>query len=192
MRFRITITGTAPMLMHNGRLANPLDPATQALKALTAKRKKTDDDLIDIARAEFLGGLYIDPDVGPYVPGENVERAILDAAKLTKNGMNVKRGLFIETDVNPLAYHGPRTAEGLWEDENFRLIRTVRNQQNRVSRCRPMFTDWRTSAEGTLDESVLDFRTLAAIVEQAGAYVGLGDWRPRYGRFTAELERTTE
>lgn len=192
MRFRITITGTAPMLMHNGRLANPLDPATQALKTLTAKRKKTDDDLIDIARAEFLGGLYIDPDVGPYIPGENVERAILDAAKLTKNGMNVKRGLFIETDVNPLAYHGPRTAEGLWEDENFRLIRTVRNQQNRVSRCRPMFTDWRTSAEGTLDESVLDFRTLAAIVEQAGAYVGLGDWRPRYGRFTAELERTTE
>ena len=192
MRFRITITGTAPMLMHNGRLANPLDPATQALKALTAKRKKTDDDLIDIARAEFLGGLYIDPDVGPYVPGENVERAILDAAKLTKNGMNVKRGLFIETDVNPIAYHGPRTAEGLWEDENFRLIRTVRNQQNRVSRCRPMFTDWRTSAEGTLDESVLDFRTLAAIVEQAGAYVGLGDWRPRYGRFTADLERTTE
>ena len=192
MRFRITITGTAPMLMHNGRLANPLDPATQALKALTAKRKKTDDDLIDIARAEFLGGLYIDPDVGPYVPGENVERAILDAAKLTKNGMNVKRGLFIETDVNPIAYHGPRTAEGLWEDENFRLIRTVRNQQNRVSRCRPMFTDWRTSAEGTLDESVLDFRTLASIVEQAGAYVGLGDWRPRYGRFTADLERTTE
>ena len=192
MRFRITITGTAPMLMHNGRLANPLDPATQALKALTAKRKKTDDDLIDIARAEFLGGLYIDPDVGPYVPGENVERAILDAAKLTKNGMNVKRGLFIETDVNPIAYHGPRTAEALWEDENFRLIRTVRNQQNRVSRCRPMFTDWRTSAEGTLDESVLDFRTLAAIVEQAGAYVGLGDWRPRYGRFTADLEKAGE
>lgn len=192
MRFRITITGTAPMLMHNGRLADPLDPATQALKALTDKRKKTDDDLIDIARAEFLGGLYIDPDVGPYVPGENIERAILDAAKLTKNGMNVKRGLFIETDVNPIAYHGPRTAEGLWEDENFRLIRTVRNQQNRVSRCRPMFTDWRTSAEGTLDESVLDFRTLSTIVESAGLYIGLGDWRPRYGRFTADLERTAE
>lgn len=192
MRFRITITGTAPMLMHNGRLADPLDPATRALKALTAKRKKTDDDLIDIARAEFLGGLYIDPDVGPYVPGENIERAILDAAKLTKNGMNVKRGLFIETDVNPIAYHGPRTAEALWEDENFRLIRTVRNQQNRVSRCRPMFTDWRTSAEGTLDESVLDFRTLSAIVESAGLYIGLGDWRPRYGRFTADLEKAAE
>lgn len=192
MRFRITITGTAPMLMHNGRLADPLDPATRALKALTAKRKKTDDDLIDIARAEFLGGLYIDPDVGPYVPGENIERAILDAAKLTKNGMNVKRGLFIETDVNPIAYHGPRTAEALWEDENFRLIRTVRNQQNRVSRCRPMFTDWRTSAEGTLDESVLDFRTLTAIVESAGLYIGLGDWRPRYGRFTADLEKVAE
>lgn len=191
MRFRITLTGTAPMLMHNGRLANPLDPSTQALKALTSKRKKTDDDLLDIARAEFLGGLYIDPDVGPYVPGENVERAIRDGAVLTKNGTNVKRGLFIETDINPLAYSGPRDAEGLWADENFRFIRTVRNQQNRVSRCRPIFTDWRTSAEGTLDEAILDFRTLGSIVEQAGLYVGLGDWRPRYGRFTAELERLT-
>ena len=131
MRFRVTITGTAPLLMHNGRLANPLDPSTQALKALTSKRKKTDDDLFDIARAEFLGGLYIDPDVGPFIPGENIERTIRDGATLTKNGMNVKRGLFIETDVNPLAYTGPRTAEALWDDENFRLIRTVRNQQNR-------------------------------------------------------------
>lgn len=189
MRFRITITGTAPLLMHNGRLANPLDPSTQALKALTSKRKKTDDDLSDIARAEFLGGLYIDPDVGPFLPGENIERTIRDGATLTKNGMNVKRGLFIETDVNPLAYAGPRTAEALWDDQNFRLIRTVRNQQNRVSRTRPIFTDWRTSAEGSLDEAILDFRTLVGIVEQAGMYVGLGDWRPRYGRFTAELER---
>lgn len=189
MRFRITITGTAPLLMHNGRLANPLDPSTQALKALTSKRKKTDDDLFDIARAEFLGGLYIDPDVGPFIPGENIERTIRDGATLTKNGMNVKRGLFIETDVNPLAYAGPRTAEALWDDQNFRLIRTVRNQQNRVSRTRPIFTDWRTSAEGSLDEAILDFRTLGGIVEQAGMYVGLGDWRPRYGRFTAELER---
>lgn len=194
MRFRITITGTAPMLMHNGRLADPLDPATQALKALTDKRKKTDDDLIDIARAEFLGGLYIDPDVGPYIPGENIERAIVDGAKLTRNGANVKRGLFIETDVNPLVYNGPRTAEAIWEDENFRLTRTVVNPgtSRRVSRTRPIFNGWATEAEGTLDESVLDFRTLAAIVEQAGAYVGLGDWRPRYGRFTAELERTAE
>lgn len=192
MRFRITFTGTGPLLMHNGRLANQLDPATQAMKALTSKRKKTDDDLLDIARAEFMGGLYIDPDVGPYMPGENIERAIRDGATLTKNGMNVKRGLFIETDINPIAYAGPRTADELWADENFRLIRTVRNQQNRVSRTRPMFTDWRVAAEGTLDEAILDFRTLGSIVEQAGMYVGLGDWRPRYGRFTAELERLSE
>lgn len=182
MRFRITMTGTAPMLMHNGRLANPLDPATQALKALTSKRKKTDEDLVDIARAEFMGGLYIDPDVGPYIPGENIERSILDGAKLTKNGANIKRGMFIETDVNPLSYKGPRTADALWDDENFRHIRTVRNQMNRVSRCRPVFNDWAVAAEGTLDESILDFRTLESIIEQCGLYIGLGDWRPRYGR----------
>lgn len=192
MKFLLTIDGTTPLLMHNGRLANPLDPATKALKEITGKRKKTDEDLADMARAEFLGSLYIDPNIGPFIPGENIERCIRDGATLTKNGMNVKRGLFISTDVNPLAYDGPRDPEPLWSDERFRFIRTVRNQQNRVSRCRPIFTEWRTSAEGTLDETILDFGTLKSIVEQSGLYVGLGDWRPRYGRFTAELTRLSD
>lgn len=174
--------------MHNGRLANPLDPATQALKELTGKRKKTDEDITDIARVEFLGGLYHDPDIGPYVPGENIERAIRDGAVLSKNGRNVQRGMFIDTDVNPIAYDGPRDPTGLWEHGGFTFTKVVRNQQNRIVRTRPYFPEWRTAAEGTLDETVLDFRTLGQIVEATGAYVGLGDWRPRYGRFTAELE----
>ena len=172
MEFRLTLTGTAPLIMHNGRLASTLDPASKAVKQYTSKRKKTDQDYDAIAQLEFHGGLYIDPDVGPFIPGENIERAIRDGATLTKNGMNVKRGLFIETDVNPLAYTGPRTAEALWDDENFRLIRTVRNQQNRVSRTRPVFAQWSTAAEGSLDEAILDFRTLGGIVEQAQALGG--------------------
>ena len=45
-------------MMHNARLANPLDPLVQEIKKLTGKRKKTEDDLLQIARLEWEGGFY--------------------------------------------------------------------------------------------------------------------------------------
>ncbi|MBL3664517.1 hypothetical protein JL475_00455 [Streptomyces sp. M2CJ-2] len=189
MQFRLTITGTAELLMHNARLANPLDPAAKAMKAISSKRKKTDDDFEELARLEHLGGLYLDPDVGPFIPGQNVERCLVDAAKVTRSGVKVTRGVFVSTNINPLAYQGPRDPDGLWEDENFRHMASVKVQQNRIMRCRPMFRQWTTAAEGTLDTSVLAFDELAEIANTAGAMIGLGDYRPRYGRFTATLEK---
>jgi hypothetical protein len=189
VQFRITITGTAELLMHNARLSNPLDPAAKAMKAVSSKRVKTDDDYEELARLEHLGSLYLDPDVGPYMPGQNIERCLVDAAKVTKSGVKVTRGVFISTNINPLAYKGPRTPEDLWGDENFRHLGSVKVQQNRVMRCRPMFRQWRTAAEGTLDTRVLSLDELRGIAETAGSMIGIGDWRPRYGRFIAEVEK---
>lgn len=185
--FTITIEGTAPLLMHNSRLANPLDPATKALKKVTSKRQKTDDDHAEMARLEFLGGLYVDPDIGPYIPGENLWRALYDAAKKFKQGVKVKEGVFISTDVNPLGYTGPRDAEDLWSNENFRHMASVKVGMQRVMRCRPTFREWRVQADGILDPNILEPSDLANIAETAGSLVGLGDWRPRFGRFTATI-----
>lgn len=189
MQFRITFTGTAELLMHNARLANPLDPATKAMKAVSSKRIKTDDDYEALARLEHLGSLYYDPEVGPFIPGQNVERCLVDAGKVTKSGVKVTRGVFISTNVNPLAYAGPRDPDGLWADENFRHMASVKVQQNRVMRCRPMFRQWLTAAEGTLDTAVLSLEELQSIADTAGAMIGIGDYRPRYGRFTAKVEK---
>lgn len=188
LNFRIDITGTAPLLQHNSRLANPLDPATKALKGATSKRIKSDEDHETMARLEHAGGLYFDEHVGPYMPGENIARCLVDGAKLTRAGMKVTRGVFISTNVNPIGYDGPRTVDGLWEDKRFVHLASVKVQTSRVMRTRPIFYDWKTSAEGVLDESVLDFEDLKSIADQAGALCGLGDWRPRFGRFTATLE----
>lgn len=187
LNFRIDITGTAPLIMHNSRLANPLDPATKALKEVTSKRVKSDEDHETMARLEHAGGLYMDPDVGPYIPGENISRCLVDGAKITRNGVKVTRGVFISTNVNPLAYDGPRTVGGLWEDKRFVHMASVKVQTSRVMRTRPVFYDWSTSAEGILDEAVLNYGDLASIIDQAGALCGLGDWRPRFGRFTAKV-----
>lgn len=189
MKFTITIAGTAPLLMHNSRLANPLDPAAKALKQVTSKRTKTDDDHEELARREHAGSLYFDTDAGPYIPADNIWRCLYDAAKKSKRGPKVKEGVFIETDVNPLAYRGPRDIDGLWKDENFRHLASAKVTTQRVMRCRPIFREWRTDAQGVIDPNVLDLAELKQIAETAGHLIGLGDWRPRFGRFVAEVKQ---
>lgn len=188
MDFRMTLTGTEPLLMHNARLADPLDSATKALKVVSGKRKKTEDDHAEMARLEYLGGLYLDPDVGPYIPGENIERCLVDAGKITRSGRMITQGVFVKTNVNPVGYKGPRDPEGLWADTNFRLVKSVKVTTSRIMRTRPMFRQWRLDAEGVLDTAILSLEDLRSIAETAGARIGLGDYRPRYGRFTVEVE----
>lgn len=189
INFRITLTGTAPLLMHNSQLADPLNPLVKEKKKVSSKRTKTDDDHEEMARLEYLGGLYLIPGVGPYLPGQNVERALLDAARISKQGKKIERGVFIQTNENPIAYKGPRDAEGLWADTNFRLMASVKQQTARIMRCRPMFREWTCAAEGVLDPAVIDLADLVAIANTAGQMIGIGDWRPRYGRFAVSVER---
>jgi hypothetical protein len=185
--FTISITGTRPLLMHNGRLADPLDPAAKALKAFTGKRGKTDADYAEVGRVEFAGAIYIDPDLGPYLPADNIWKTLHVAAKKTKHGKLIEEGVIITTEVNPLVYPGPRDIDGLWRSGTFEFRKTVVNQRNRVPRTRPIFNQWSVTAEGVFDENVIDLPVLAAIASRAGALVGLGDWRPKFGRFTAEV-----
>lgn len=189
IEFSITLHGTAGLLMHSARLSNPLDPAAKALKKVSAKRSKTDDDHEEMARLEHAGGLYHDIDLGPYIPGENIARALVDGAKLSKRGVKVTRGVFISSDINPLSYDGPRDIDGLWKDGRFRHMASVKVGTARVMRCRPFFQNWALEATGILDPSVLELDEIADIATTAGQMIGLGDWRPRYGRFTATVER---
>lgn len=188
MKVRINIQGTCPLLMHNIRLADPLDPIAKAMKAVSGKRKKTDDDLLQLARLEFEGGLYLSPTVGPYIPGVNIEKAIQTGAKITKQGKQVERGLFVTDNEVPLLYKGPRTVDELWADANFRSSMAVKVGQARVMRTRPIFNEWALEAEANVDPGLLDIDNLQAILSDAGAMAGIGDYRPRYGRFEASVE----
>jgi len=188
--FRLTCTGTTPLLMHNPRLSNPLDEITRAIKRISGKRVKTEEDHEEIARLEHAGSLYLDPDVGPYLPGQNFEKCLVEGARITKAGKKIERGVFVETDVNPVSYDGPRDKDGLWKDQNFRHTASVKVQMNRVTRTRPQFRTWIAEAEGMFDPAVISLDELREVAETAGTMIGLGDWRPRFGRFTAEVERT--
>lgn len=180
-RLNFRLTGASPLVMHNGRLANPLDPMAKALKRVSGKRAKTDADHEEMARIEFLGGLYMGAD-GPCIPGELIEAALIAAAKKSKRGAQAKVGL-LSDGLHPLEYDGPREPDALWADEKFRLVAGVRVGQARVMRTRPIFRDW--SAEIFVDflPGQLNRGEVAEMVRMAGEIIGLGDWRPRFGRF---------
>jgi len=185
----LTMRGTAPLLMHNTRLADPLDPIVREMKPIMAKRsRKTDEDREALARLEYVGGLYFDPDVGPFVPGENVRQCLRGAAKRSRRGDKVQAGVLVPERVNPLGYTGPRDLDELWKDANFRTVDSVVVERKRIMRTRPMFRDWALSVEIEFDPEIIDRTELEEFARLAGSIVGIGDWRPVYGRFAVEFE----
>lgn len=188
-KYRMELVGTRPLLMHNIQaLGDPLHPVAKAIKRISAKRKKTDEDHEEMRRLEFHGGLYIDDEIGPYLPAANFMRCLVDAARITREGKDVERGVIVLTDQAPLEYDGPRTDKGLWEDERFRDISMVRIGRARVARCRPVFNDWGATFELQVDSTVVSEEDFGEIVHSAGSMVGLGDFRPRFGRFVAQVK----
>jgi hypothetical protein len=193
MDFRITITGTTALIMNNARMANPLDPAAKSYKAASGKRQKTDADHEELFRLGHNGSMYHDADIGPYLPGDNIWKTLHEGAMKHKLGPKIKEGVIIITDVNPVAYKGPRDVDGLWANENFRFINMrvtgSGSRRVRVPFCRPIFREWLTEADGTYDDGIIDLAELQLIADTAGARVGICDWRPRYGRFSARVDR---
>lgn len=190
MKVRLIATGTRPLIMHNVRLASPLNPFAKKLKALNGKRNKTDDDRMEVARVEFEGGLYHLADIGPYVPAANIFRSLIGGGRLTKAGKRIERGVTVDGVEFPLIYKGPRDVEGLWGDgeSEFVDVRTVVVQRNKIDRCRPIFRTWAVEADIILDPTVIDFDEFVAVARNAGAMEGLGDYRMLYGRFGVEIE----
>lgn len=184
----IKITGKAPLLMHSDRFANPLDPLTKAHKELTGKRKKTDDDHIAIARSEFIGGCYWQRGIGFFIPGQNLDSCLVGAAKLQKLGVKFKQGVQVVEDELVLENVPEATPELLWENLDRVDVRGVKVGQAKIMRYRPIFRRWSTAATIAFNPDVISESDLRKALIDAGGLIGLGDYRPRFGRFTVEFQ----
>lgn len=199
---KVELTGTSPLIQHNIRLADPLDPITREIKKFTAKGSKmTDDERFIIRKLEWFGGLYmntekeviddgaIEVESGARVmmPSENLESMIVDAAKKSRKGPKAKAGVLVDNDV-ALAYAGPRDINKLYDAGAHAFVRAVRVQSARTIRTRPYFRQWSLEFEVTFDERLLSGSELQEWIETAGRIVGLGDWRPKYGRFEVSVD----
>lgn len=179
----IKVTGTTPLMMHSDRLANPLLPETKAHKALTSKRKKTDDDHLAIARSEFISGAYWSEKTGFYVPGSNFDATFLGGAKLQKLGVHWKRGALVIEDKVKLLFDGPSTPAALWDNPAFVDCRGVKVGTAKLMRYRPIFLEWAAQLTVAVNPDVLNPTEAKKAIEDAGALIGVCEYRPRFGRF---------
>ena len=182
------LKGTAPMLQHNGQLADPRNKWVRAIKQISGKRKKTEADLDEMARLEFLGGLYCNGN-GPCIPAHVLEATLIgknSSARKEKMGKQGAAGLFVPSD-HDLLYDGPRDPDEMWEDGSFTFTAMVKVMTARIARTRPIFHDWSSEVAVQFNPDIINESDIIRWMNVSGAEVGIGDWRPRYGRFEVEV-----
>jgi hypothetical protein len=106
-RIGMKLTSVGPMLMNSSKLADPLDPETIALAAVTSKRRKTLADHRRIADLEWFGKLWLH-EGRPCLTTDVLEAVFIAAAKTRGMGTMFTGALVADAPFNTKA---PRTSK---------------------------------------------------------------------------------
>jgi hypothetical protein len=183
-RVEVTIKGTADLLFHKWSCEG-VEAKSKAAKGSEAKR--TDDLESYVYRCE-------DSTIG--IPGEYLRGAIINAAKFRQDPRSsrksaqdlFKAGIVSLTDVASL---GKNTWDKLHQ------CRVV-IQRSAVTRTRPcIIKGWEaTFILMVLLPEYISIEILNSVINDSGKLIGIGDFRPTYGRFTVtkinQLNKTVE
>lgn len=153
------------------------------MKKVSGKRGKTDSDLEQLAKLEFMGGLYLSDGMGVVLPADVVESTIINGAKKFKEGMQAKSGMYVPGHCK-LIFDGPQEPEAMWADGRFTFQKVVSIGRNKIVRTRPKFDNWSAEVTVMYEDSVVNPDQVHKWFKRAGEIVGFCDWRPRYGRFS--------
>ena len=164
----VVIKGTRPLLMHS--------PA--GLAAPKERKVKSSEHDVDEEAKECL---YLNEHGKISVPSMAVLSSMRKAAtQLKKAGAGkktLKDFVFSGLQIDPEMIELP--------DQKYEVdVRPVVIQYSRIMRARPMFKNWGLKFKITiLDEMTWDPGTVRQVIEEAGKYQGLLDFRPLFGRF---------
>jgi hypothetical protein len=172
----LTIEGTADILLH--KWSNEA-VAEKAAAARGSKAKKTDDVESYVYRNETG---YI------CLPGRYIIRSIVEAGRFHHDPRSTRKmakelvqaGVICEDMLSPVLVNGEPASEWQYLDQQ-----RVTVQRNGITRTRPAFTKgWqcRFILTSILPEYI-NQEFLRILAEGAGKFIGLGDFRPTYGRF---------
>lgn len=164
----VTIKGITPLLMHRFRLEGA--DSTSKMRTGVPDWKK---------EAEFA--LYCDGEGVLYQPAEHIERAMTAAAGSLK--IPGKRGAtyskLVSSTVDVIPSTIPHKIQRYEID-----ARPVVVQRARIIRYRPRLDEWELDFTLQLNDDQLPIEVCKRILDDAGLYVGIGDFRPqRKGKF---------
>jgi hypothetical protein len=188
----VKIVGISPLILQNGRCANPLDIYAKKMKSLTSKRNKTEDDLHAILETQWEAGLYWDDQMGLYMPSENLYAAFYAAAKKHKLGNKCSGILFPEALGYPIVTENHMDLSKLREDKKTRFIKTVVVQRAKTVACRPIFHNWKINFELEFEKDTWDANEIKTVLQTLSTRIGMGVWRPgspkpgSFGKFLIE------
>jgi hypothetical protein len=216
--YGVTLTGKTPLLMHydNIEWADFMDewksdPANK-------KTSKAGDDRSPAWR--WLGCVYHDGNVIG-IPAANIMRSMMEGGAMVpvpggKMGKTFKSqtqsGMMCVEPLWPLAIGGAAIAwadlDALKNEEKYAaqrkavqalgfdlLAKRAKIGSSKHVRVRPQFAaDWVLRGSVAVWDEQIDAKALRQILEYAGQYKGLGDWRPGgrtpgpYGTFDAKID----
>jgi len=215
--YAVTITGKMPLLMHRDNIEWSDQMEAWRNNASNKKGSKAGDDRSPAFR--WLGCLYHD-DEHVWIPSENIARCLMEGGAMVpvpggKNGKTFKSqtqsgmmcaepgwrlqvgGKYISHDSLFSLESQPNFAEHIAEakKQGFTLfVKRAKIGTQKHVRVRPRFDDWSASGSIVVMDEQITIEVLAEVLEYAGRYKGLGDWRPGgktpgpYGTFTATVK----
>jgi hypothetical protein len=182
-KVQVTLQGVVPLLCHNGLLCDPFHGPARAMKEVTKKRTKTEDDLLLLRKLEFLGGLYLDESGKPCLTADVILGLLSAAGAKLKSKKPIQAGVFTDEDFFPLEYPGSKDPETMYSKKEHVHVARAKVGTSAIMRVRPRFKEWKITFTLNIVTDVVDEKTVRDSLELAGRIVGLGDWRPRYGRY---------
>lgn len=169
---QIRVEGTAPFLFHRWSV----DGVEAKSKAAKGSKAKKEDDIESYVYRNGDGELCI--------PGEYFRMACIGAAKFRqdprsprKSAMDLFKAGIVALDE--LCSLGTK-------DWDYIDRRRVMIQRNGVTRCRPaMSSGWVVSVSIMVNlPEYIDPAMLNEVVQSAGRLIGVGDFRPTFGRYS--------
>ena len=195
IEIEIVMLGTTPLLCRNPQMVDPEIELNRHLKAITKKKKKTDEDNRQIEKMEWFGGLYTANIEGKVVitqPCSKVRKCLINTARITKQGKQIERSVIMPRLDVAIIYPGSEKVKDI-DDETDRLYKdsafvsrlSVGLAGKRIMRIRPQFSPWALIVPVIfLDDAGLNFDEFQRIVDLAGRAERIGDNRVNgYGSF---------
>ena len=173
-----------PLLISNPQtVADPRGPLAREIRDLAAKRGRTDEEEERLQRLKFNAALYRDKE-GLFLPSNCLFRSIQNAARLSKLGKHVERGLVMgDQRLRLTGFSAPADLDKLFDNKDFVHYDTGVVAGRRIPIVRPQFLPWEISTTLLLDTEHLDYTDLVRIIEEAGRHQGIGTYRQLYGRY---------